>query len=698
MKILSNLRNYIAKNKKKIFYFSLFVVIFFSLNDFAFAAEPATKEDAVLKVVKGILGMASQLIGILTLLVGVFLRPEWTSGSIIGLDTQLKTMWILISNIVYFIFAGIFITIAFMNIIGKAENYELKKAIPKFIVGVIIVPFSWFFVQFILSLSSLLTTAVLSLPFDSFQDLNLKSKNIEMCLNGTQINLSKTGSNIISCKDDKPKETQTIGEFIKKNDNGGLYQILVLYSYGVMTLDDKGKIFTGETKDIKDIWSLSFKAIFDVIFVLVYCLLIVALFLAFITRGFALWFYVMFSPTFGLLYYFGKSHEGMGEGALKKFNLKEFIGLAFVPVYVSAALSFGLLFLSVAGQGFSNQSNKIVTFKDNSIVVGDYTFTANGTKTNSEKLGSFFAGFKGSVGATVLELLGLVVMWMAVMAALKQSEITKNVTEPIDQFGDQIGKLLAKAPTYAPILPGGLSVAGLPAAGTAATSYYQGNAQSKMTNFLKEKGLFDNEDVDRDQKSQIILGKYVKDSPEWNKNALEHLKSYKSSRDISDNDASRNLLIKLANELQIKDAKASTPEEVKKTIADMSKASNTLARQAGMQKEMTEGQVDNNFFTGGKSSGSETPSSNLKSTIKAPDKLGDKNTFNVYSYNEKGEIKSGEKPVEIIVEKGKVKSSEDNIKKALKSYFDEEEGKNALKIMGIDDEEIKRIMAIFKKS
>jgi hypothetical protein len=39
------------------------------------------------------------------------------------------------------------------------------------------------------------------------------------------------------------------------------------------------------------------------------------------------------------------------------------------------------------------------------------------------------------------------------MSALKQSSITQNVTSPIAEFGDQIGKLIAKAPTYAPILP-----------------------------------------------------------------------------------------------------------------------------------------------------------------------------------------------------------------------------------------------------
>lgn len=46
---------------------------------------------------------------------------------------------------------------------------------PKFIIGVLIVPLSWFFVQFLLSISAVLTIGVLTLPYDSFQDNQLYS-------------------------------------------------------------------------------------------------------------------------------------------------------------------------------------------------------------------------------------------------------------------------------------------------------------------------------------------------------------------------------------------------------------------------------------------------------------------------------------------------------------------------------------------
>jgi hypothetical protein len=118
--------------------------------------------------------------GMITSFITMFLYPGWVNGTLFGLQDYLKIMWILVSNVVYFIFAFILIAIAFMNIIGKGEGtWELKQAMPKFIIGVLIVPFSWFFVQFILSLSAILTVGVLTLPYDSFQGNELFDQALE---------------------------------------------------------------------------------------------------------------------------------------------------------------------------------------------------------------------------------------------------------------------------------------------------------------------------------------------------------------------------------------------------------------------------------------------------------------------------------------------------------------------------------------
>jgi|GEM_PF-3021839 hypothetical protein len=57
------------------------------------------------------------ILGLMTYLTTVFLSPEWTSGSLFGMTGKIKEIWILISNVVYLIFAFILIFIAFMNIL-----------------------------------------------------------------------------------------------------------------------------------------------------------------------------------------------------------------------------------------------------------------------------------------------------------------------------------------------------------------------------------------------------------------------------------------------------------------------------------------------------------------------------------------------------------------------------------------------------
>ena len=54
-----------------------------------------------------------------------------------------------------------------------------------------------------------------------------------------------------------------------------------------------------------------------------------------------------------------------------------------------------------------------------------------------------------------MQIAGLAILWFAVMAALKSNEVTKEASEPIAKFGNDIGGILKKLPQYAPIIPTG---------------------------------------------------------------------------------------------------------------------------------------------------------------------------------------------------------------------------------------------------
>lgn len=45
------------------------------------------------------------------------MSPDWTSGDLFGLRTPMHDMWVIVSNIVYFIYAVLLIIIALATIL-----------------------------------------------------------------------------------------------------------------------------------------------------------------------------------------------------------------------------------------------------------------------------------------------------------------------------------------------------------------------------------------------------------------------------------------------------------------------------------------------------------------------------------------------------------------------------------------------------
>ncbi len=82
----------------------------------------------------------------------------------------------------------------------------------------------------------------------------------------------------------------------------------------------------------------------SVLFAFVFIVILIALVLVLFTRVIRMWMYAIFSPLFALKYFLSDKVDK--DSMLSKFDFREFIGLAMVPVVVSAALGFGFMFLN----------------------------------------------------------------------------------------------------------------------------------------------------------------------------------------------------------------------------------------------------------------------------------------------------------------------------------------------------------------
>lgn len=537
--------SFFTKNKKSIMWVSSILMLFFLDFDITLAEteKPSAGEQAV-EITNALMKVIAWIIWIMTAFVSLFLQPDWVNGSFIELDKYMKAIWILMTNVVYMIFAFILIFIAFANIIGKwTEKFELKQALPKFIVWVLMVPISWFVVQFLISLAWVLTVAALSLPYDTFKDRAAEFPvfsiiqeewdewkplaEAKVCVKymihfwetpietvwwtedgeSTVRTAEQNKKDPIYCKDDGYVSVTDILSW-KKDEDGkeSIYSIISLYTFWILGLESIDNVEAAHISDggMTNIISFFTKNIVSLVFILIYFILLIALFYALFIRILRIWIFTMLSPLFGLLYFFWKTWLWEWKGA--HFNLTQLFALIMTPVYVSLALSFGFMFMLVAWSGINKQAqaepdDKVVPIRIGIIEI-DIVGTVNKSWDDqieweenyvSTALRSF-RGLGGAMWEIIVLLFWVGMFWLAVMAALKQSEITKAAIEPIESFGKQVGSLAASAPMYAPIIPTGKgwmqSISSVSEIAKKWVNYYSGAPGRKANEFIDKQWLF----------------------------------------------------------------------------------------------------------------------------------------------------------------------------------------------------------------
>ena len=469
--MFTKIKQALFKHKLFLTKIAVFFWLYFLMTDFSFASAQNDVdfkkiEDWFIQITTWISTIISVLLWALTYLVTLFLTPEWTSGTVFGLSKNLKDIWVLMSNIVYFAFAFILIAIAFANIVWTQWDFALKQALPRFIVWILIVPFSWFIVQFFVSLSSILTISALNLPFEVFQDYKSQMSEVDIPKNCTlnlwvlwekewKNNWEGTPSNqIYSCWTKKI----SVADLLKSDKaSDGIFGIVWLYTYWLVNIEWISKIDEKQLRDqIKTIWDIVVKVVFDLLFIVVYAILMIALWLALMIRWIRLWIFMMLAPLFWIMYFFKK--WWWGNWFLQKFNFKEFIALTLTPVYAMLALSFWIFFIFVSWKWMTWVTTDL-TVKDKEVKIWDFTLTVEWAVSNDLSVTDFLKTIWDwalwVIWALILKIFWIVVLWWAVMAALKQSQITQEIIMPISRFWESVWELATKIPQFTPILPGG---------------------------------------------------------------------------------------------------------------------------------------------------------------------------------------------------------------------------------------------------
>lgn len=97
---------------------------------------------------------------------GWLMSPDWTSGDLFGIRKPMYSLWVTVSNIVYFIYAILLILIALGTMFNQ-EKFGYKVMLPKLALGILMVPFTWWFVQWTISIASVVTASVITIPAET---------------------------------------------------------------------------------------------------------------------------------------------------------------------------------------------------------------------------------------------------------------------------------------------------------------------------------------------------------------------------------------------------------------------------------------------------------------------------------------------------------------------------------------------------
>lgn len=134
------------------------------------SAGGGTGEDAIellqkVQVLKAVQGTINRVFWPILVLIGSLMDNSLLFGS--GMAERLQDIWIPIRNLVNILFVVVLVGLALYNVLGLGDEnseYSIKAALPKLIVGIIAVNFSFIGIKVFLDATNVLTTSIFNLP------------------------------------------------------------------------------------------------------------------------------------------------------------------------------------------------------------------------------------------------------------------------------------------------------------------------------------------------------------------------------------------------------------------------------------------------------------------------------------------------------------------------------------------------------
>lgn len=428
------------------------------------------------------------------LLIGWLMSPDWTSGDLFNLREPMYKLWVTVSNIIYFVYAILLIFIALATIF-KSKNYWYQVLLPKLFLGILAVPFTWWIIQWVISLSTIITAQVLTIPHETITALQTANPNgkdwyndrtIPKYININTILDSKKQENLDCTVENRDQNCISPQEFTQKS--GGMYGPILVYAYWIFRIQDVKTIKWATAVDVaSSITKIATDGLIGVIMFFVFAILTIALMVVLLVRAFKLWIYAIFSPliTFQIVL--------KDKWKIEWLDFPEFLRLAFLPALIWLVLSFGLIVISSVNTAFTikwetvqpcekltsrpvrgdqqakscstmyimGSSNTLKQYFYNS---GSETYSLSRVNFGGLELdfdgsrpiwtnptSSDYSGFKGIFGDLIIQFIALWFLWFAFMVAMKASKAVQAAISPFEGIGSKVKDLASSSIKYMPL-------------------------------------------------------------------------------------------------------------------------------------------------------------------------------------------------------------------------------------------------------
>lgn len=481
---------------------------------------PSDYNKNMIDFINSLIKLLSLVVTPLIMLAWWLLSPDWTTWELFGVRDLLYQLWIISSNLAYLGYALLLVASAISTMLWPEKHrFQLGAMLPRIALGILSTVFTWWIVNATLSLANVLTTSVVTLPSDMIEGGDIPILQNEKWYTTEKVipkevvvdlgSITPTEANVQQQTLQRANESwdctrnpdncMTVKEFMQ-GFNTWPFSLLIGYAYGALKINDYKLISDGILTTLTSIGKVSIILLFAVFTYTAFAVLIVILCFLLFKRAIMMWLYLAFAPFMTFSYVF--SGKQMQDEKIWG-NITAFISLALIPVIISAALSFGFVFISIINAAVMSQTSVAanscqITYNGGTVRGVKTGFWCMGTgeipggsdnttpvtasalsigeKVKIIMLGKFIVGKDseqkeiGILATMLSSFLWLAVLWIAVIASMRSTTLTKKMIAPLDG----LIKLTQDLPKYTPIpfMPGG-SIAGMEKAATTMTTMSQ---------------------------------------------------------------------------------------------------------------------------------------------------------------------------------------------------------------------------------